>query len=409
MKIVDRILLASEKSSYDKILNRYKFSSRLAKVSRISRDATRLGLELSERELLAEKIVKEPARNALSSFLLVKGYKNRRWLENNTKKTVSIKRFLVIGAGTMGKGISYLISSCLRDVSVAIREKDKIKLRNAKKDIERTYKDAVKRGFFYPDEARAGLNRISFSDRALGDKDLVVESVTEDSSIKKAVFKSIEKELSGDSIVATNTSCISIRELSESFECPERFLGVHFFNPAYKMKLVEVVPSEKTSKDVLMTVLGFLRGLKRVPIVVKDSPGFLVNRMLLPYLNEAVFMLNEGFRRDAIEDAMLKFGMPIGPIGLIENIGPDVAYKAAKILEDNFGTRMKVPGRLKKRYDKGKRYCSQYEDIVERLLKPMRREARLCLEEGIVESHEAIDLALLLGVGFPNCKRIWKN
>jgi 3-hydroxyacyl-CoA dehydrogenase/enoyl-CoA hydratase/3-hydroxybutyryl-CoA epimerase len=205
--------------------------------------------------------------------------------------------------------------------------------------------------------------------------------------------------------------------LSKSLKNAERFMGVHFFNPAYKMKLVEVVPTRFTSRQALQTVLSFLQHLGKIPIIVKDSPGFLVNRMLMPYLNEAIFMLEEGFLPDEIDSSMLGFGMPLGPFKLLKEIGPQVAYKASKILEDSFGDRMKVPKSLEKDFS---RHLSRFlkkklnsrqgssEYIRNRLLEPIRREAGLCLKEGVVDNPEIVDLALLTGIGFPSSKRIWE-
>jgi 3-hydroxyacyl-CoA dehydrogenase / enoyl-CoA hydratase / 3-hydroxybutyryl-CoA epimerase len=206
-----------------------------------------------------------------------------------------------------------------------------------------------------------------------------------------------------------------VSELGKSLARPERFIGTHFFNPAYKMKLVEVTPAGFTDKVVTERVIAFLRDAGRVPVVVKDSPGFLVNRMLLPYLNEAARMIEEGFLIKDIDSAMLDFGMPVGPIKLIDDIGSKVAYKACKILEGNFKDRIRVPDTLKAWSEKKRtpsfpgKAIKKGSDrgIVSRLLKPMKTEAVLCLKEGIADHREVIDLALLLGAGFPVSKRIW--
>jgi 3-hydroxyacyl-CoA dehydrogenase/enoyl-CoA hydratase/3-hydroxybutyryl-CoA epimerase len=400
LNIVDRIISESEQFMYQEL-------SRICRRSHHVKSQPEL--DRQERELLAEKILKRPAKNALSSFLLISKYKHNPSLEIDSNKISPIKCCTVIGAGTMGKGIAYLINT-ETDITVNLADVDKTVLRNAKLHIKNIYRDAVERGLVYRNEARSKFKNLSFCRGSLKDADIIIESVPEEASIKKSLFAEIEREVRKDSIIATNTSCISIEELSKPLRNAERFLGVHFFNPPYKMKLVEVVPTKFSSKRVSVTVIKFLRNLRRIPIIVKDSPGFLVNRMLLPYLNEAMFMVLEGIAPEDIESSMLEFGMPIGPLQLIKEIGSDVVYKGGKILEDSFGRRMKVPdikqgltSVFRPRLSLGQR------DIINRLLHPIRREALLCLEEGIVDNREIIDLALLLGIGFPRTKRIWKT
>ncbi|MBU1061834.1 MAG: enoyl-CoA hydratase/isomerase family protein, partial [Candidatus Omnitrophica bacterium] len=399
LNIVDKIILDSEKYHYQKLVKLHR-NHRTGIVL-----PSRIELEKREREVLSEKILQEPARNSLSGFLLVSKYRKYPWLKAVTEEKPPIERCAVIGAGTMGRGIAYLISS-KGGFPVSLSDSNKNVLKKAKSGIKAIYKNATQRNIMCNDEAQLKFSNISFSENHLKDADIIIESITEDISLKKALFAELESKLSQDCILATNTSCISIGELAESFKFRERALGMHFFNPAYKMKLVELIPARFTSPDTLQRAIGFLRLLGSIPIVVKDSPGFLVNRIFLPYLNEAIFMLEEGFLPGDIESSMLEFGMPMGPFQLLKEIGSDVVYKASKILEDNFGSRMKVPGRVKKDC---KRKVSSAEAITERLLFPMRREAELCLEESVVNNREIIDLALLLGIGFPSSKRIWES
>ena len=356
-------------------------------------------VEAREIKLVIDKIFQKPAQNALSSYLLVDKYKGRELLNP------SLKRCSVIGAGTMGRGIAYLIS-LKTGLPVDITDTGKDILKKASSHVKSVYRNAVTKGILCNSEARSCLKKINFGDPLSRDTDIVIESITEDALKKKILFGQIEKSLRKDCIIATNTSCIPIEELSKSLRNAERLIGMHFFNPAYKMKLVEVIPTRFTSKEVLDSTIGFLRSLKRIPLVVKDSSGFLVNRMILPYLNEALFMLKKGFKAEEIENAMLDFGMPMGPLRLLEEIGHDVAHKASKILEDSFGSRMNVRGRTSN--IKCSRPNLEQRDLEQRLLQPIRREAELCLKEGIVDSREVIDLALLSGIGFPRSRRIWE-
>ena len=394
--LVDRIILKSKRFSYHAILRAYSWRRNLESMP--DRDK-------EEREALAEKILQDDARNALSSYLLVSRYKENSYFGAEQR----IKRSVVVGAGTMGRGIAYLINS-KTGLPVSLRDKDKEVLKTAKAHIRGIYKEALERGIFGRRDAALRFKNMSFRKTSLNNADIVIESITEDAFIKKELFADIEKGLHKGAILATNTSCICVEELSKPLKDADCFLGVHFFNPAYKMKLVEVIPTRFTSKSVLETVIGFLRRLDRIVIVVKDSPGFLVNRMLLAYLNEAVFMLKDGFAPEDIDNVMLEFGMPLGPMQLIKDIGPSVAYKAGKILEDNFGGRIRVPDELKDGFapvDSSRKKALSI-DMVGRLLRPMRREAELCLKEGVVDNREIIDIALMLGVGFPRKKRIWK-
>ena len=447
-------------------------------------------LDRMEREIFTKKVLQEDARNGLGSFLLVSKYKKRAWLDSVAGKALPVKNCGIIGAGIMGKGIAYLVSSRL-DIPVTVTDANGLVLKKAKGAIKKIYADAVKRDIFSNEEAASRFRRISYAsgqsdgslygiskipyncrgfgglqaipqgvtgsscdrrssydrnrgvvrqahhpsnhpersrrkaplDKFRGEKrrgnlSIVIESVAEEDSIKKELFSGLEKTLDRECIITTNTSCLSIEELAGSLRHADRFIGMHFFNPAYKMKLVEVVPGSFTSKSTLKAVVCFLQDMGRIPVIVKDSPGFLVNRILLPYLNEAVFMLEEGIAAGKIDSAMLDFGMPVGPLQLLKDIGLDVACKAGKILEEKFGNRVKVPQTLAKedlrtRLLNAQLYQGQVlvrsEDVRNRLLQTMRREARMCLEEKIVDSPEVIDLALFLGIGFPGCKRIWKN
>ena len=394
--LVDRIISESSLFSYHAILRAYNSNRNLKNMP--DRDK-------EEREVLAEKILQDDARNALSSYLLVSRYKKEGSFDTEQR----IKRSVVVGAGTMGRGIAYLINS-KTGLPVSLKDKDRAVLKAARAHIRGIYKDAVERGIFVRKDAALRFKNMSFRKTSLNNADILIESITEDAFIKKELFADIEKELRKDAILATNTSCICVEGLSKSLKDADRFLGVHFFNPAYKMKLVEVIPTRFTSKSVLERVVGFLRRLDRIVIVVKDSPGFLVNRMLLAYLNEAVFMLQDGFAPEDLDNVMLEFGMPLGPIQLIKDIGPSVAYKAGKILEDNFGSRLRVPDALKDGFAPigPSRKKALSSDMVGRLLHPMKREAELCLKEGVADNREIIDIALMLGAGFPRKKRIWK-
>jgi 3-hydroxyacyl-CoA dehydrogenase / enoyl-CoA hydratase / 3-hydroxybutyryl-CoA epimerase len=235
--------------------------------------------------------------------------------------------------------------------------------------------------------------------------------------------------------VASNTSSLSITEMQSAMKNPERLVGMHFFNPVHKMPLIEVIRGEKSSDEAVTTVFQFSKQLGKTPIVVKDAPGFLVNRLLMPYLNEACWLLADGVPVPELDEAMLEFGMPMGPMELIDEVGVDVGVKVAHILHEAFGARMapapfnaKVAelNRLGKKSGKGiyeyegkekrkhfnpeiysllgltpKDGAVSREEIVERCVLPMINEAARCLDEKVVASASEVDLGMIMGTGFP--------
>lgn len=251
---------------------------------------------------------------------------------------------------------------------------------------------------------------------------------------KKDTFLELEKVLDKDSIIATNTSSISIEKLSSELKNKKNFVGVHFFNPVNMMPLVEIIPSSHTSKKTINRVTELLVSCGKTPIVVGDCAGFIVNRILLPYLNEAAFILEEGSSIKQIDKALKDFGMPMGPFILADTVGIDIGYKVTKILNDSYGERMpispildrvyndlellgaksgigfyihnktfkKVNEDITKPYNLNRQFTD--EQIIQRCIYIMINEASRCLEEGVVESVDVINFALITGAGFPPYK-----
>ncbi|NBV84408.1 fatty-acid oxidation protein subunit alpha, partial [bacterium] len=233
--------------------------------------------------------------------------------------------------------------------------------------------------------------------------------------------------------LATNTSSLSVTEMASAISRPERFVGMHFFSPVNRMPLVEVIPGEKTSPETIATIVQLAKILKKTPIVVKNCPGFLVNRILIPYVNEAVRLLEDGAEIADIDRIMEGFGMPMGPLALADEVGLDVGYKVAKILEDGYGDRMAVAmsfDRIHQKDDlKGKKTGKGFyvhagatkvpnaeiaslvqrtpgrsvssADILDRLILIMVNEAARCIAEGVVEKPAYLDIAMVMGSGFP--------
>jgi len=257
--------------------------------------------------------------------------------------------------------------------------------------------------------------------------------VVENLEIKRKVFSELEKEVKDECIITSNTSSLKVTDMAEALENPSRFAGLHFFNPVHLMPLVEIITHDKVAPETIEALHKWVLKSKKTPVIVKDGPGFLVNRILMPYLNEAAFLLEEGLSMKAIDDACLNFGMPMGPLRLMDEIGIDVGVKVAKILHDGLGDRMKPselsPKIVEKNFlgkknskgfylydEKGKVQGVNEElkalfpnknikmdeaTIQMRVFLPMINEAANILEDGIVSTPADVDLGLIYGLGFP--------
>jgi 3-hydroxyacyl-CoA dehydrogenase / enoyl-CoA hydratase / 3-hydroxybutyryl-CoA epimerase len=269
--------------------------------------------------------------------------------------------------------------------------------------------------------------------------DVVVEAVVEDLAIKRTVLAELEGHIRDDCLVCTNTSSLSVGAMAEAMRHPERLVGMHFFNPVNRMPLVEVVPGARTSPAAVQEVAALVRRLGKTAVVVKDCPGFLVNRILLPYLNEAARCLEDGADLATIDRAIADFGMPMGPFTLSDEVGLDVGFKVATILAGAYGERMRVADTLRIAYQelhllgtKGGRgffihqggkqlpnpqiterisamrsgrapagQAMSTDEIRSRCLLIMVNEAARCLEEQVVANPAILDLAMIMGTGFP--------
>jgi 3-hydroxyacyl-CoA dehydrogenase/enoyl-CoA hydratase/3-hydroxybutyryl-CoA epimerase len=243
--------------------------------------------------------------------------------------------------------------------------------------------------------------------------------------VKKKIFADLAARSSADTILATNTSALSVTELAATVPHPERVIGLHFFNPVHRMPLVEIITTKHTTDDVIATTVSFVQKLGKVPIVVNDSPGFIVNRILVPYLMEAVHLHESGVPADLIDEAMLNYGMPMGPMRLLDEIGLDVAAHVGKTLDATFPARFVRTQMIQQLIDAGKLGKKSgegfypypqpkhnptswteadhhlMERVRERLGGLLAEEARRVSEEGIARSDADIELAMTLGTGFP--------
>ncbi|HEY0370113.1 MAG TPA: 3-hydroxyacyl-CoA dehydrogenase NAD-binding domain-containing protein, partial [Chthoniobacterales bacterium] len=277
----------------------------------------------------------ETTQNLIRNFFLADKFKK------GASKTQfdKIAHAAVIGAGVMGSGIAQWLSS--RGVSVILRDVNDEQINRGLTNIEKTYGDAVKRGLMSEEKAKEGRARIvaSTAHDYLRDVQIVIEAASEKLEIKKQIFASLGTDANPQAILATNTSALPISDLAATTKTPERVVGLHFFNPVSRMKLVEVVVGNQTANETTERALAFTRQIAKLPVVVQDSPGFLVNRVLFPYLLDAAEMFELGGDAKQIDDALVAWGMPMGPLRLIDEIGVDITVDIADTLEKAYGRR----------------------------------------------------------------------
>jgi 3-hydroxyacyl-CoA dehydrogenase/enoyl-CoA hydratase/3-hydroxybutyryl-CoA epimerase len=350
-------------------------------------------------------------------------------LKPNEANSERLDNVATVGAGVMGAGIAYWLST--RKKRLLLQDINDAALAKGMARISKLYQGSVKRRVMSRVDAANGYDRINATTSAvpLHRCDLVIEAATEDLEIKRKIFADLNTRCGPQTILATNTSALPIHELTAVIDHPDKLVGLHFFNPVHLMKLVEVVETESTSPETLASAVSFVQQIGKLPVVVKDRPGFLVNRILLPYLVEAGMMFYRGADPRVLDRAMLQFGMPMGPLRLLDEIGLDVALHVAKTLADAFPDRMRVPDVLVQMTDQGLlgRKCGagfylyrvkgaaqvnpqalslqssreQPDRIAERLAKLMSEEAALCLAEGVAATAEDIDFAMVMGTGYP--------
>lgn len=332
-----------------------------------------------------------------------------------------VRKVAVVGAGVMGAGIAQWTSA--RGLPVVLRDVAPDALAKGLRTIESVYREAAKRRIFTPAEATAGMDRITpaHAPVPLGDVDLVVEAAVEKLDAKRAIFADLESRVRADTVLSTNTSALSIDAIAQKLAHPGRVIGLHFFNPVHRMQLVEIVRGPRTDDDTVATTLAFAHRLGKLPVIVKDSPGFLVNRVLLPGLVEAVRLVAAGHSIAAIDKALLDFGLPMGPLRLADEVGLDVALHVANDLAarlphlpapDPLLTKMVADGHLGKKSGHGFYDHTAHQpinlglppptpvDYVDRIVLVQVNEAARCLAEQVAASADDLDFAMILGTGW---------
>ncbi|MFT6631972.1 MAG: 3-hydroxyacyl-CoA dehydrogenase/enoyl-CoA hydratase/3-hydroxybutyryl-CoA epimerase [Bacteriovoracaceae bacterium] len=361
------------------------------------------------------------------------------FLHDNAKKmdnkegVTSVKSGAVLGGGTMGGGIAWLMANAGQ--APILKDIGSEGLELGLKQASSVFSSALKRRKISHDDFERKQRSIkpTLNYNGFQRADLVIEAVVENMNVKKAVFSEVEKYVSDECILSSNTSSLSINEMAKALKKPERFAGLHFFNPVHKMPLVEIVRHDGVSEETIQKLYKWVLDVKKTPIVVNDCPGFLVNRILAPFLNEAAYLLDEGVSIEAIDRAILNFGMPMGACRLMDEVGIDVCAHVGEIMEAGLGARAKAnhlsgkalaAGLLGKKngkgfylYDEKGKHVEVNPEILKllpnkskemdettiqmRVILPMINEAANILEEKIVDSADTVDLGLIFGIGFP--------
>ena len=366
----------------------------------------------AETESLAELITGITAQNLVRVFFLQEQLKSLGKDKSWTPKYVH-----VIGAGTMGGDIAAWCA--FRGFHVTLQDQSPERIAPAMKRAYALFKRKLKR----PLPINAAMDRLMPDHNGIGvaRADIVIEAIFEDAEVKCSLYKDIEPRMKPDAILATNTSSIPLEELASALQQPERLVGLHFFNPVAMMQLVEVVNGESTSAAVSARAMAFTRKIDRLPLPVTSTPGFLVNRILMPYLMEAVVLEAEGVPPVLIDKAATTFGMPMGPVQLAETVGLDICLHVAEILADHFNA--EIPERLRKlvkdgnlgrksgrgfyQYKKGKPIKPKagsgnwnMEEITNRLVLRLLNESVSCLRENVVSEKDLLDAGMIFGTGF---------
>jgi 3-hydroxyacyl-CoA dehydrogenase/enoyl-CoA hydratase/3-hydroxybutyryl-CoA epimerase len=370
------------------------------------------------------------AQNLIRLFFMMEESKKERI----AAAPADVREAGVLGAGIMGGGIAQLIAD-KTDAAVRMRDINWKAIGGGLKAAAKIWKKKVDRRRMTRGEMQRKLARITSTVDWSGFErcQLVVEAVVENVDIKRQVLGEFEAIAGPNAIFATNTSTIPITDIAALAKRPENVAGMHFFNPVDRMPLVEVIRGAKTSDVAMATVANFARKMGKTVVYCNDGPGFVVNRILGPYMNESGFLLEEGNSIESIDKAMVDFGMPMGPMALLDEVGIDVAAKVAKILGGAFGDRMEpshvvdtlyADGRFGKKngkglylYESGKRqgpdpavykllnikstHPADAQAVVERMIFAMVNEAAMILDEKIVASAAELDLAMIMGTGFP--------
>lgn len=389
-----------------------------------------------EAEGFCDVATTDVSKHLINVFFMMEGVKKKTGVSGDVKP-IDVKRMGVLGAGTMGGGIAYVAA----DRGIEVRLKDinnnalAIGFQHAR-DLWDKLRQRKKLSV-YDFNRKMNLVTGGTDYAGFGQLDVVVEAIVEDMKIKQKVIGETAAHCKPECIIATNTSSLSVTEMAKGHPRPENFVGMHFFNPVHKMPLVEVIRGEKTSDVAVATIFDLAKKMGKLPVVVRDGPGFLVNRLLVPYMIEAAWLLEDGMSIEVVDKYYKKeFGMPMGPFALMDEVGIDVCLKVSKIFHQSLGDRIMIPpcmGKLAETDRLGKKNKKGFytydergkpqgvdqgiyselglgqptnkltnKEVIHRGIFNMINEAALALiEERIVDTPEEVDLAMITGTGFP--------
>ncbi len=395
---------------------------------------------LSEGIAIEQKAFFEVLKTPIASNLVIQFFTTTRLqrdsgVADRSIKPREIKGVGVLGAGLMGAGIA--AANARRGVQATMVDIDAARVEDGMRRARKVVEDRIGIGRATPNDLADMFSKLqgTTSRQSFSECDLVVEAVTENEPLKTKIISELADVMRPDAILATNTSTISITRLAKAWRSPERFAGLHFFSPVDRMPLVEVIRGEQTSDETVVTLVALAKRIGKTPIVVNDCPGFLVNRILLPYMAESLVLLGEGVDMDRIDKLAVKWGMPVGPIALYDMVGIDTGLYAGEVLKAGYPDRavatpfladLVKQGRLGQKVGKGFRaldkkgrltsdpdalqILSQHiqkkselsdEDITDRLFLSMALEAVRAFEDKIARHAGDVDMAMLLGTNFP--------
>jgi 3-hydroxyacyl-CoA dehydrogenase / enoyl-CoA hydratase / 3-hydroxybutyryl-CoA epimerase len=368
---------------------------------------------LREAESLSQLAMTPTARHLIHVYFL-----RERLTKLGKKVGTTLKHVHIVGAGTMGGDIAAWCA--LQGLQVTLQDREAKYLAPAMTRAYALFKKRLKK----PRDIQRAMDRLlpDLSGYGIRDADLIIEAVFEDLNVKRNLLRQLEIQAKDTAILATNTSSIILEELQQGLKRPEYLIGLHFFNPVAKMPLIEVVQSQRNTPEIMAQAFAFVHQIERLPLPVKSSPGFLVNRVLMPYLLQAILLLEAGVPAAAIDKAAVDFGMPMGPLALADTIGLDICFAVAKILSQ--ALHYPMPASLEKMvtekclgrktgqgfylYKKGKpikeKIPSHYQaphDLADRLIQAMIEEAKKCLQENVVADCDLLDAGMIFATGFP--------
>lgn len=365
-----------------------------------------------EIESVASLVTNYSARNLVRVFFLQEKLKAL-----GKKSDFEPRHVHVIGGGLMGGDIAAWCA--LRGFNVTVQDQKPEMLAQTMKRSLTMFQKKFKKD---KRSIQQSMDRLVADHKGFGIKhaDIVIEAIFEDKAVKQKLYQDIEPQMKPDAILASNTSSIPLEQLASCLKNPGRLVGVHFFNPVALMPLVEIVRGDNTDDAIVKKALAFGRQIDKLPLTVKSTPGFLVNRILMPYLLEAVEMVGEGIAPEAIDKAALKFGMPMGPIELADTVGLDVCRSVAKILSETLNVKLPkimdamvdskklgkksgegfykwVKGKPEKNANAG---SGDSKELQDRLIMRLLNEAAACLREKVVDDQDLIDAGVIFGTGF---------